>query len=192
MIMNDETKPLKQPVFLCGMMGSGKSTVGRVLAERLNVTFHDLDSLIEEKAEKSIPEIFEESGEETFRKVERETLLEIAKSPSGVIALGGGSLQNQHLTDHIKLSGWLVFLKAPIDEIADRLHRGNDRPMISDKRANKSALHDKISSLMKQRIPYYSQAHLTVQIKDLTPRGIAEAIIDKLAFYEQRDKRLRG
>lgn len=188
MNMNDEFKPIKQPVFLCGMMGSGKSTVGRALADRLNVPFRDLDRMIEEKAEKSIPEIFEESGEATFRKIERETLLEVTKSPSGVIALGGGSLQNQHLTDHIKLSGWLVFLNAPIDDIADRLHRREGRPMVSENTASKSDLHDKISTLMKQRIPYYSQAHLTVQIKDLTPRTITEEIIDKLAFYEQRHR----
>ena len=186
--MNNELKPVKQAVFLCGMMGSGKSTVGIVLAQLLNAAFHDLDSIIEEKAGRSIPEIFEKSGEETFRKIERETIIEVTANPSGIIALGGGSLQNQHLTDHIKLNGWLVFLQPSVEEIVERLHHMEGRPMIGENAAKKSDLREKIGSLMKQRIPYYSQAHLTVQIKDLTPREIAEAIIDKLAFYEQRHR----
>lgn len=188
MIMNDEFKPIKQPIFLCGMMGSGKSTVGRELAKRLKIPFQDLDIIIEEKAGTSIPNIFEKNGEEAFRKIERETLLEVTASPSGVIALGGGSLQNQHLTDHIKLNGWLVFLQEPIDVITERLHQSEGRPMIDENAAEKSDLREKISSLMKQRIPYYSQAHLTVQPNGLTPTETAAAIIDKLAFYEHRHR----
>ncbi|PWN06231.1 shikimate kinase [Rhodohalobacter mucosus] len=186
--MNVNIKPIKQAVFLCGMMGSGKTTVGKELAKLLNVSFHDLDRLIEQRTGNSIPEIFKTEGEEAFRKIERETILDVTASLSGVIALGGGSLQNQHLTDHIKLNGWLVFIQTPIDDIAERLHRKDGRPMIAENSAEKSDLFDKISSLMEQRIPYYSQAHLTIKTGDLTPPKIAAVIVDKLAFYEQRHR----
>ena len=186
--MNHKFKPIKQPVFLCGMMASGKSTVGKELAKQLDAPFHDLDHIIEEKTGTTIPEIFEIKGEEAFRKIERETILEITAGPSGVIALGGGSLQNQHLTDHIKLSGWLVFLQVPASDLIKRLHHAKGRPMIDEKSAVKSDLSEKISSLMEQRIPYYSQAHVTVEVKDLTPQKIAAVIIDKLTFYEQRHR----
>jgi shikimate kinase len=177
-----------QPLYLCGMMGSGKTTVGHVLASRLGFPFQDLDNLIEEKTGKSIPEIFEDEGEQGFRKIERKTILEVTANPEGIIALGGGSLQNQHLTDHIKLSGWLVYLHAPADEIARRLHHEKDRPMIKNDADNITELRNKITSLIDQRKPYYSQAHMTIQTMGQTPDQIVTKIIDKLSFYEQRHK----
>ena len=187
----DKKKNLKfkpQSLFLCGMMGSGKTTVGRTLASRLDLPFYDLDELIEKKAGKSIPEIFKNDGEQGFRKLEREMILEVTADPSGIIALGGGSLQNQHLTDHIKLSGWLIFLDAAPEEITERLQASEDRPMISNIASDKTELLDKISSLIDQRKPYYSQAHMTIQTDGLTPDQIALKIIDKLSFYEQRHR----
>lgn len=178
--MND-FKP-KQPVFLCGMMGSGKSTVGRVLAKQLNLPFHDLDEIIEHEAGISIPEIFKKRGEEGFRKLERKCLMELVKEAEGVIALGGGALQNQMVVDHVKLYGWLVFIRTPIKTIVERLHQKEGRPMVDSK--NREALERRISDLLDERLPFYEQAPISVHTGDQTPETAAEEIIKKLAVYE--------
>lgn len=178
---------LKQPLFLCGMMGTGKSTIGRKLANRYGVPFRDLDNLIEEEAGRTIPEIFQTDGEEEFRRLERQILIKVSQTADGVTALGGGSLQNQHLTDHVKLQGWLIFLDTPADELISRLESSENRPMISDKESDERA--EKIRHLMEKRRPLYSQAHITVEIGGLNPSQIVEQITTKLAFYEQHHYR---
>ncbi|MDX1585898.1 MAG: shikimate kinase [Balneolaceae bacterium] len=121
---------LPDRIFICGFMGAGKSTVGRKLAERLERTFLDLDDYIEHKADKSIPEIFEEGGEKAFRKIERRCILEIIRTFEGIVALGGGSLHNQHMLDHIKLNGLLVFIETPISVILSRIEEDANRPFL--------------------------------------------------------------
>jgi shikimate kinase len=172
----------KQPVFLCGMMGSGKSTVGRILAKQLSLPFHDLDEIIERVAGISIPDIFKNRGEEGFRKLEKKCLLEVVKEAEGVIALGGGALQNQMIVDHIKLYGWLVFIRTPIITIVERLHQKDGRPMVDSK--NRKALEDRISELLAERLPFYEQAPISIQTGDQTPEEAAKEIIKKLAVYE--------
>lgn len=173
----------KQPVFLCGMMGSGKSTVGKTLAKLLGTTFTDLDSLIEEQLDMTIPEIFEKLGEDAFRKTERDLLLQISRASNGVVALGGGSLQNQHTVDHIKLNGRLVFLKTSRSTLVKRLQNRSGRPML--KSAGSEKITERIDQLMKQRLPYYSQAHITIETENLSKEEIAKTIITQLANYEQ-------
>lgn len=164
------------------MMGSGKSTVGRVLAKQLNLRFHDLDEIIEREAGISIPEIFNNRGEEGFRKLERKCLLELVKEAEGVIALGGGALQNQMIVDHVKLYGWLIFIRTPIKKIVERLHQKEGRPMVDSK--NRKALNERISELLDERLPFYEQAPISVNTGDQIPEKVAEEIIKKLAVYE--------
>ncbi len=178
-------KPFKprQPVFLCGMMGSGKSTIGKALATELNVPFTDLDLLIEKHEERTIPEIFELEGEAAFRKIEQQLLIKHVQDIEGVLSLGGGSLQNQQVTDHVKLHGWLIFINAPRPVLLNRLKRSDKRPMLtSSQEENRS---DIIDRLMKQRLPYYSQAHITVNSGGMKKKEIIDTIIQKLKMYEQ-------
>jgi shikimate kinase len=174
---------IKQPIFLCGMMGAGKSTAGKVLAEKLELPFFDLDQLIVDHEEKSIPEIFEDNGEEYFRSVEKQLLIEQTDGLKGVMALGGGTLQSQLVVDHVKLNGWLIYLNPSESEILKRLQRTAGRPMISD--TDSSALTQRIHNLLEERMPFYSQAHITIETDTLSPRKIADLIIKKLSFYEQ-------
>ena len=173
------TPQLTQPVFLCGMMGAGKSTIGKILAAKSGVPFSDLDSLIESSENMSIPEIFDSHGEQKFRETERSILLEHAKKAEGIIALGGGSLQNQQLVDHIKLSGWLIFLNVPVKELIKRLKNSANRPMLEN-----SDLEKKIKQLLKERLPFYNQAHITIHTNDMDAEEIAENILKKLRIYE--------
>ncbi len=179
----DSDQPfIKSPVFLCGMMGSGKSTVGKALSSMLDVPFSDLDALIVQRKGTSIPEIFEKEGENGFRTIEQNLLIEHAGTTKGVLALGGGTLQNQHLVDHVKLHGWLVFLETPVDVLVKRLKSGKGRPMLS--KTEVKNLENRIENLLKERLPYYHQAHISVQTGSLSQQQVAEQIVKKLKLYE--------
>lgn len=176
-------KIISHPVFLCGMMGSGKSTIGKKLAEDLNVPFTDLDELIEESEEMTIPEIFNQKGEESFREIEKKQIVKIAGSAEGVIALGGGSLQNQQIVDHLKLYGWLVYIDASQVEILDRLSDTSGRPMLKDS----TELEKRISTLFDQRLKFYEQAHFSIQTEKKPVEQVTSEIVKKLKIYEGRD-----
>lgn len=173
-------KNLPERIFLCGFMGAGKSTVGKKLADRLEMTFLDLDEYIEHKAGKSIPEIFDNEGEKKFRKTERECILEIIRTYQGVIALGGGSLHNQHMVDHIKLNGLLIFIETPFSVILNRISQNKNRPLLLNEEGSvkeKDLLEKELSALYEERLPLYRQAELTVA--DDGERNI-ETLVDNL------------
>lgn len=146
-------------------MGAGKSTIGAELADKMERTFLDLDDYIEHKTGKSIPEIFEDGGEKAFRKIERTCILEIIRTYEGIVALGGGSLHNQHMLDHIKLNGLLVFIETPISVIFDRIDKDLNRPLLLDEEGKikeKKILEKELSTLYDKRLPLYRQSELTV------------------------------
>src|SRR6056297_3478926 len=163
---------LKKPVFLCGMMGSGKSTVGRALANRLEVPFCDLDELIVEETGMTIPEIFKEEGESKFREIERKILIRESQYFKGVMALGGGSLQNQHMIDHLKIYGWLIFLDVPQSVISQRISGDSNRPMLAaddpSENPDEDAVRTRIQRLMDERRAYYQQSEITITAGDRT------------------------
>lgn len=174
---------LSHPVFLCGMMGSGKSTIGERLATELEVPFKDLDSVIEESEGMSIPEIFEQKSEAGFRKIERIQLIKLAGSMEGVLALGGGSLQNQQIVDHLKIYGWLIFIDASMEDIVGRLSDPSGRPMLE----HSDELAERITSLADERMKYYEQAHFSVQTEGKSIEQSITEIVKKLKIYEGRD-----
>lgn len=156
---------LPERIFLCGFMGAGKSTLGRQLAQRLKMDFLDLDEIIEQESGQSIPEIFEQEGEETFRKQERSAILSITQSKKGVIALGGGSLQNQHVVDHLKLNGLLIFIDTPFSVIFERIAEDSGRPLLTDEQGelkSEELLRRQLQVLYEKRLPFYRQAVITV------------------------------
>lgn len=171
---------ISQPVFLCGMMGAGKSTIGKLLAKKLDKPFLDLDRFIEEDTGMSIPEIFAEKGEKEFRNIERQLLKQLSQSTQGVVALGGGSLQNQHLTNHIKKNGLLVFLDVPVTELVNRLRSSENRPMLSG-----SDTKTKITTLLEDRLPFYQQAHIIMKTGNLIEEEVVKKLFKKLQMYER-------
>lgn len=178
-------KIISHPVFLCGMMGSGKSTIGKHVAKELDVPFTDLDALIVESEGMTIPEIFAQKQEEGFRKIERKQLIKLVKTAEGVIALGGGSLQNQQITDHLKMHGWLVFIDASQAEIMNRLSEPSGRPMLQ----HTGSVTERISSLFEERMRFYEQAHISIQTEKKPVKQVATEIVKKLTLYEGRDYR---
>jgi len=119
-------------IWLIGMMGSGKSTVGRLLADRLGRPFYDTDAIIERSSGSSIAEIFEHSGEAAFRERERAAIAEVAVAPSGVVAAGGGAVLDVLNVDAMKASGSVVLLTADAGILAARVAGAADRPLLSE------------------------------------------------------------
>lgn len=173
---------LKKPVYLCGMMGSGKSAAGRILARKLDTDFTDLDDVIEEKLEMPVKQIFKEKGEAFFRRAEWGALRKITLiNKIQVVSLGGGSLQNQQVTDQLKISGWLIFLNPPQSVLLERLQSAENRPMLTHSEKN---IDQRISELLEKRMPLYKQAHITLNTGGETPGETAEKIIEKLKIYD--------
>ncbi|MDX1639160.1 MAG: shikimate kinase [Balneolaceae bacterium] len=171
---------LPDRLFLCGFMGTGKSTIGAALARRLECPFADLDTIIEEETGQSIPEIFEHQGEEKFRTLEKKCLLQTVRTFKGVLALGGGALHNQHVVDHLKVNGLLIFVETSFSVILNRILKHEDRPLLLDKDGTmkeKSILEKELKELYEQRLPYYRQAEITIETG--TGAGI-EATTEKL------------
>ena len=119
----------KQNIVLIGMPGCGKSTVGKQLAEVLDMDFVDTDTLIEQTAQKTISQIFEDSGETSFREIESEIIFDIAKTQSKVIATGGGAVLRSINTDALKQNGKLYFLDRPLSDLVTT----DDRPLSSNR-----------------------------------------------------------
>lgn len=177
-------KNLPKRIFLCGFMGAGKSVIGRNLADKLERPFTDLDDKIEEKSEKTIPEIFETMGESEFRIIERRAVLEVIREFEGIVALGGGSIQNQHMLDHIKLNGLLIFIETPVSVILDRISEDENRPLLLDEQGNpkdKEQLKKDLTTLYEERLPLYEQAVLTLENDgSQSPEQLVETLVKKI------------
>jgi shikimate kinase len=139
-------------VYLIGMMGVGKTTVGKLLAQKLNYRFFDTDVLIERVAGKTIPDIFASQGEESFRELESKILEQLSAYTCSAIATGGGIVQRHRNWSYLH-HGLIIWLDADLELIEQRLAGDNSRPLAS-----------KLASLLEARRPLYAQADLRVAI----------------------------
>lgn len=121
---------MSSKVILIGPPGAGKSTVGRVLAKRLNLDFIDTDKKIEERAGKTIGEIFTEDGEAHFRAVEREIVIDALNSETGVVALGGGSVLDAEVQNLLREEPFVIFLEVSISNAGPRVGFNRERPLL--------------------------------------------------------------
>ncbi|MBI3952055.1 MAG: shikimate kinase [Acidobacteria bacterium] len=156
-------------IFLIGFMGSGKTTVGRLLAERLGRQFIDLDDWIVERAGKPITRIFAEDGEAAFRQLESEDLPDALREQDVVISVGGGAFVSEANRRVIKEHGVSIWLDCPIDIILKRLEGVTDRPL------NTSP--DRLRELLQSRLPSYAQADFRVDADQAGPETLVEEII---------------
>jgi shikimate kinase len=158
-------------IYLIGFMGAGKTTIGRLLAQKINVPFFDLDELVESAEEMSIKEIFAEKGEPHFRKRERDLLRTTRYLEDGVIATGGGTFTFEENIQFIRGEGLSVYLAAPFQLLRGRISdKAAERPMFR----NDQATHD----LYQSRLKYYRLSDVTVDMKEpQTPNEVAERIL---------------
>ena len=170
------------PVFLTGFMGVGKTRVGRILARELGRYFLDTDRMIEQRAGKTIAEIFADEGEAHFRQLERDCVLETCQRPDAVVALGGGAITRADNVAAVRCAGILVCLKTDVDTIFARVRHRTDRPLLAG--LAPQAQRAKIESLLRERAPYYDQAHIELYTKQAqTPEDTAGQLRDLLENY---------
>lgn len=159
---------MKNNVVLIGMPGSGKSTVGKILAEKMGFSFVDLDAVIEGAAGKSIPQIFSEDGEPVFRDLEQKCAEEVSRHSEQVIATGGGVILREENMKALSKTGVIVFLDRPVSDILGE--NLSDRPLLADDVTRIHRLYD-------ERIGLYRRyGEITVENCG-TPEGTAEKII---------------
>lgn len=168
-------------IVLIGYMGSGKSTVGKVLAKQLEIDFIDFDNYIETKEERSIPEIFQQKGEVYFRNKEGQYLGELlSENPKAVVSLGGGTpCFGNNMQTIVEASPNVFYLKLSVDKLISRLQPEKAyRPLIKD--IADQDLNEFIRKHLFERNFYYLQASHIVNVVDQTPEEIAVEVSDKL------------
>ncbi|MBO7383460.1 MAG: 3-dehydroquinate synthase [Fibrobacter sp.] len=175
---------MKKHIFFTGFMASGKSRTGRAMADRLQRPFVDTDSVIVERAGKSISEIFEQDGEAKFREMEREVIAEIARNESPqVVSLGGGALNQPENIKAIRSSGVLVRLWAKPEILSERIGRKNTRPLLAN--LNDEERLAKIKVMLKEREKNYAQADFSVEsTNEANEAHVIERILHMLKFWE--------
>lgn len=163
-------------IYLIGYMGSGKSTVGKELAQTLNLQFIDLDSYIEDRNLKTIPEIFASEGEEGFRKAEQKSLHEVSEFENIVIATGGGAPCFFDNMDHIKKTGTSLYLEGSPRILAERLiNSKTERPLIKGK--TEEELIAFIDETLAKRNNWYKRADVTMEFDhDISTNEVLDAL----------------
>jgi shikimate kinase len=157
-------------IYLLGFMGSGKSSVGTLLAQELRWPFIDLDATIEAGQGTSIREIFERAGEPFFRQLEQAALLEVSKKEPAIISLGGGTFVQRANFDFIRERGGVtIWLDCPLEELWQRCATMDNRPLFRDR--------ESFSQLYAQRLPYYRQAQFRISTEGRHTQEIVKEIL---------------
>ncbi|GAB5387989.1 MAG: shikimate kinase [Alphaproteobacteria bacterium] len=166
---------LDRPIVLVGLMGAGKSSVGRRVASRLGLEFTDADDEIEQAAGCSIAEYFELYGEASFRDGERRVLARLMKDGQGVLATGGGAFMDPETRGLIKQGGISVWLRASLETLVSRCSRRNHRPLL---RTGDPA--ETLKRLMDQRYPVYAQSDIEVDTDHNDLDKTVTAVVDSV------------
>ncbi len=183
-----ETTVKKHPslIFLTGFSGSGKSTIGPLLANSLGYEFVDLDHLIENLAGKSITKIFAEEGEPVFRELECNALADLCSRDELVVSLGGGVLEHDRSYEAIRDNGTLVYLHSSPGILARRLCNKTDRPLLKGgdgRKLSKEELEQKIDTIISKRAKRYETADITVQTDSKRIGSTVEELTRKIERY---------
>jgi shikimate kinase len=166
----------ERSVVLIGLMGAGKTAIGRRLATRLGLKFVDADNEIEQAAGKSISDIFADHGEAHFRDGERRVIARLLNEGPQVLATGGGAYMNDETRETISNSGVSVWLKADLKVLMERVVRRDHRPLLKTDNPE-----DVMKRLMDERYPVYASSDITVKSRDVPHEVIVGEIIDAMA-----------
>ncbi len=165
-------------IVLVGLMGAGKTTVGRRLASRLRIPFLDADHEIEEAAGMKVAEIFEKYGEEQFRDGERKVVARLLESQSAVLATGGGAYMNEETRALIETQAISVWLKAELELLLERVARRDTRPLLKAGDARSI-----LERLITERYPIYAQARLTIETGEGPHEHVVQDILRSLEEF---------
>ena len=162
---------------LTGMMGVGKSTIGKILAKKLNYNFVDVDKLIESKENLSINLIFKHKGENYFRKIEYKVILSELKNNNSVISLGGGAFLNNAIRKNAKKLSTSFWLDVPVEELIKRLKKNKKRPLLLNKNLNET-----VKKIYFDRKKIYNEADYRIKCNSLRSEEIVNKILN---LYEK-------
>ena len=163
-------------LILIGMMGSGKSTIGRLLGQKLNLRFFDIDFLIEKKTNMKIAEIFEKKGEDEFRNLEKEITLKFLNKTNCIISLGGGAFINKIIKKKVKKKGITVWLKWDSQTLINRIRKNKKRPIALNLDDNE------LKDLIYTRSKIYSKANYKINCENMNKIEIVKKITE---IYER-------
>ncbi|MBP7654661.1 shikimate kinase [Candidatus Dependentiae bacterium] len=171
----------EKKIFICGFMGCGKTTVGKLLSKKMNFSFKDTDSLIEQSEKMTVSEIFSIKGEKYFRSLETEILYEISSSSetSEVISTGGGIVLSSENFELMKKCGITIYLSSSPETILSRINV-KTRPLL--KNLTENQLKEKINSMLKERSMKYNLCDKIVETDGLTAEQVSERIFNMIFF----------
>lgn len=174
---------MSKNIVLVGFMGSGKTTISKLIAEITGRELLDTDALIENKVQKKIKEIFKLYGEDFFRELEMSVIKEISDFQDKIISTGGGCLEWGDNLENLKKNSILFYLRTDFDVLFDRINDDSDRPLVRKLKAFKKTFRT-LKKLFEKREPFYKQANEIIVTKEKEPDTIANEIIEKYQIYE--------
>tara|TARA_B100000949_G_scaffold234465_1_gene253620 strand:+ start:1062 stop:1664 length:603 start_codon:yes stop_codon:yes gene_type:complete len=169
----------RRNLVFVGLMGAGKSAIGRLIASWLDVPFVDSDAEIERVSRMTIGELFATYGEEEFRALENRVLERLLKGGPRIVSTGGGAFMNADTRAAIKSKGLSVWLKADLDVLWDRVSRRDTRPLLKTENPKET-----LRALLEKRYPVYAEAALTVMSRDAPKEAVASDVIKALATHQ--------
>ena len=181
--MTDAELNFAKPLVLVGMMGAGKTAIGKRLADRLKVPFTDADFEIEKAAGCSIADFFQEHGEGAFRDGERRVIKRLLRGPVGILATGGGAFMDSGTRKEISQHGISIWFKADLETLWRRLSRRDSRPLL--KTENPKATLEK---LVNERYPVYADVDITVISTDGPPEAMVGQVLNAVRSYLNNEK----
>lgn len=174
----------KRNLVLIGLMGAGKSAIGRLAAQALGIPFVDSDHEIERVSRMSITDLFAAYGEEEFRALETRVIKRLLKTGPRVVSTGGGAYINERTRKHIKRGGLTVWLKADLDVLWERVNKRDTRPLLKTENPRQT-----LENLINARYPIYAEADLTVMSRDVKKETMVEEVLAAVAATKARTGR---
>ncbi len=183
-----QTNIPKDKITLIGMMGTGKSKFGRLVANNLNFKFYDVDILIENKFKTTIKDIFRKHGESFFRNIEKETIKKLIfkireDNEKVIISIGGGGFDNKDTRELLLNYTNVIWLNTPVNILVERVGNGSKRPMI------RGDVRESITKLLKKRTKFYSLSHFQLDTYKLSQNQVTEKIINLISFQNDKEKK---
>ena len=173
----------KRNLVLVGLMGAGKSAIGRIVAQQLGLSFVDTDTEIERVSRMSISELFAAYGEEEFRALETRVTKRLLRTGPRVVSTGGGAFINEKTRKQIERGGLSVWLNADLDVLWERVNKRDHRPLLKTENPKQT-----LKDLMDKRYPIYALADITVQSRDVRKEVIANEVLTSVIEYIGKDK----